>query len=201
MKKSLLFRGPYLICFVGNPGSGKGTQATRLSQILQIPLLVAGDAFRTESARDTPLGRTIRSRLEQGKEMTLEQWRAVIWQALRTLDATKGLLIDGVLRLPEQLPLVRSMAHQLGLMELVVIHLVVPVEQLIQRLLQRGRQDDQPQIIRQRLAWSVTATNELVDLVAKDHELITVDGTAPPHVVREGIVKELLSLRNPVFAQ
>src|ERR687885_197725 len=55
------------IILVGPPGAGKGTQAARLSRILGLPHVAAGDLLRAVRAQDTPLGLTARQYLEAGQ--------------------------------------------------------------------------------------------------------------------------------------
>ena len=83
------------IIFIGPPGSGKGTQATRLASRFGIPHISSGDLLRTHVARRTALGEAIRAALERGDLVPDAIILEVIGEALSATSAAAGYLLDG----------------------------------------------------------------------------------------------------------
>ncbi len=187
-------------CLVGFPGSGKGTQGALLSRLLDIPTVVAGDLFRAESKQPTPRGRRVARCLGNGDEVEMQDWRPVIGQALASLSGTakltRGLLLDGVLRFPKQLPALVMMLREIGQFELTIIYLDVPFQVSIDRLLRRKRSDDEKEQIFRRLEWSMQWIPQLLAEARANHPVLTIDGTKDPDDVHRMIAVELISARD-----
>jgi adenylate kinase len=90
------------IILVGPPGAGKGTQAARLSRILGLPHVAAGDLLRAVRAQDTPLGRTARQYMDAGQLVPDNLTIQIIEQRLAQPDAQDGVILDGFPRTVSQ---------------------------------------------------------------------------------------------------
>src|ERR671937_1691810 len=90
------------IIFVGPPGAGKGTQSARLSRILGLPHVAAGDLLRAVRAQDTPLGHTARQYMDAGQLVPDDVTIRIIEQRLAQPDAQDGLILDGFPRTVSQ---------------------------------------------------------------------------------------------------
>jgi adenylate kinase len=90
------------IILVGPPGAGKGTQAARLSRILGLPHVAAGDLLRAVRAQDTPLGHTARQYMDAGQLVPDDLTIQIIEQRLAQPDAQDGLILDGFPRTMSQ---------------------------------------------------------------------------------------------------
>ena len=90
------------IILVGPPGAGKGTQAARLSRILGLPHVAAGDLLRAVRAQDTPLGRTARQYMDAGQLVPDDVVIRIIEQRLAQPDAKDGVILDGFPRTVSQ---------------------------------------------------------------------------------------------------
>ena len=90
------------IIFVGPPGAGKGTQAARLSRILGLPHVAAGDLLRAVRAQDTPLGHTARQYMDAGQLVPDDLTIRIIEQRLAQSDAQDGVILDGFPRTVSQ---------------------------------------------------------------------------------------------------
>src|SRR5919197_1589126 len=90
------------LIFVGPPGAGKGTQAARLSRILGLPHVAAGDLLRAVRAQDTPLGHTARQYMDAGQLVPDDVTIRIIEQRLAQPDAQDGLILDGFPRTVSQ---------------------------------------------------------------------------------------------------
>lgn len=80
------------ITFLGPPGSGKGTQAERLSNEFKIPHIATGDILRNSIRKDTPIGKRVKSYLEKG---TLVPDDIILELLLAKLEELENFLLDG----------------------------------------------------------------------------------------------------------
>jgi adenylate kinase len=139
----------------GPPGSGKGTQATRVALRLGVPHVAAGDMLRSEVARDTPLGREAKPIMDAGGLVPDDLVVRMINGRLNQADASGGVLLDGFPRtVPQAVNLDTMLARRSENVEN-VISLEVPDEELQARILKRatieGRSDDTAEGLAQRL--------------------------------------------------
>ncbi len=140
------------ILFIGPPGSGKGTQAQRLSQTLGYKHLVMGDLLRQEIQSGSRLGEKVRPIVESGG-LVPDEW--VIELIGGQIRAGENYILDGFPRTLKQAEALQTLirAHQGQLCA--VVALEVPETELVTRLLRRremeGRTDDNEVTIRHRL--------------------------------------------------
>ena len=139
----------------GPPGSGKGTQATRVAVRLGVPHVAAGDMLRSEVARDTVLGREAKPIMDAGGLVPDELVVRMIDGRLNEPDASKGVLLDGFPRTVPQAITLDAMLEARRESVAEVISLEVPDEELKTRILKRatteGRTDDTVEGLAQRL--------------------------------------------------
>ena len=83
------------LVFLGPPGVGKGTYASRLAPVLGIPHISTGDLLREEVKAQTPLGKLIEERINKGILMRDEEITEVLKKRLARDDAQKGFILDG----------------------------------------------------------------------------------------------------------
>ena len=83
------------IVLLGPPGSGKGTQATRLAQRLAIPQLSTGDMLRAAVSAGSPIGRKAQAVMERGELVPDELLVAVVAERIFRPDAKNGSILDG----------------------------------------------------------------------------------------------------------
>jgi adenylate kinase len=139
----------------GPPGSGKGTQASRVAVRLRIPHIAAGDMLRDEVARDTALGREAKPIMDAGGLVPDDLVVRMIDARLNEPDATNGVLLDGFPRTVPQAIMLDAMLGRRREHVAEVISLEVPDDELRTRILKRatieGRSDDTVEGLAQRL--------------------------------------------------
>jgi adenylate kinase len=139
----------------GPPGSGKGTQASRVAVLLGIPHIAAGDMLRDEVAHDTALGHEAKPIMDAGGLVPDDLVVRMIESSLSQPDAGKGVLLDGFPRTVPQAITLDAMLARLNENVAEVISLEVPDDELKTRILKRatteGRSDDSVEGLARRL--------------------------------------------------
>jgi adenylate kinase len=164
------------IVFIGPPGAGKGTQAERLVRTYQLAHLSTGDMLRAARHAQTEVGRKADRYMSRGQLVPDEIILEIISERLQNPDCRRGYLLDGFPRTIAQAEaLDRMLAEQKTPLD-VVLELQVPEAELFRRLAGRGRSDDQPEVIRQRLEAYRQQTEPLLHYYAKARLLQSIDG-------------------------
>ena len=168
------------ILLVGPQGSGKSTQATLLAEHLSLPKITMGDIFRQISKEDSPEGQRIKQILDEGKLVDDVTTAGLVKKRVNQEDVQTGFVMDGYPRTIEQLKMFDPGFDK-------VVYLEVPEEEVIKRLLARGREDDTDELIRTRLNLYYQQTQPLLDYYKNSGKLITVDGIGDINKIQDGI--------------
>ncbi|MDO4587457.1 MAG: adenylate kinase [Planctomycetia bacterium] len=179
------------IVFVGPPGAGKGTQAEKIVAKYGLLHLSTGDMLRAARDAKTPIGLKAEEFMSTGRLVPDDVIIGIIVERLAQDDAKNGFLLDGFPRTIAQAEELDKMLKASGTPLDVVLELRVPEEELFQRLAGRGRADDQPEVIRQRLVAYREQTAPLVDYYTKSSLLKTIDGLGSVDAIFERIQTEL----------
>jgi adenylate kinase len=135
------------IVLFGAPGAGKGTQAALLADKHHLVHLSTGDIFRKEMAADTELGKLARERIDRGELVPDEIAIDIIRLQIESYPDAKGFVFDGFPRTVAQAEALDRLMAGKGMQITTMIALDVETEELISRLLKRGkdsgRADDQ----------------------------------------------------------
>jgi adenylate kinase len=138
------------LVLVGPPGAGKGTQAVRLAERLDVPHISTGDLFRANLAQQTPLGQEARRYMDAGDLVPDSVTVEMVRERLTHGDAEKGFILDGFPRTRSQAAALSDLLAERGEDLDAVVEFMVPEDELVQRLLGRGRTDDTEDVIRRR---------------------------------------------------
>ncbi|MDQ0632352.1 adenylate kinase [Arthrobacter pascens] len=186
---------------IGPPGSGKGTQAERISERLGVVAISTGDIFRANVKGETPLGVEAKTYMDNGDFVPDSVTNEMVRDRLSEEDVDAGFLLDGYPRTTAQVDyLDRILAG--GQQELdVVLQLTADDQELVTRLLSRskvtGRSDDNEAVIRHRLDLYHEQTEAVVAKYAERGILALVDGIGAVHDVTDRV---MTSLENPLRA-
>jgi len=164
------------IVFIGPPGAGKGTQAQKIVERYMIAHLSTGDMLRAARDAKTPLGLKADEYMSRGELVPDDIIIDLIRERLQSADCRRGYLLDGFPRTIAQAEALDAMLASQNTPLDVVLELQVPEEELFRRLAGRGRADDKPEVIRQRLVAYRTQTEPLLDYYRRKNLLRTVDG-------------------------
>ena len=161
------------LVLVGPPGAGKGTQAVRLAERLDVPHISTGDLFRANLAQQTPLGQEARRYMDAGDLVPDSVTVEMVRERLTHDDAGKGFILDGFPRTLSQAAALSDLLAERGEDLDAVVEFNVPEEELVQRLLGRGRTDDTEDVIRRRQQVYRQETAPLLEHYGD--RLVTVD--------------------------
>jgi len=149
------------LIFLGPPGAGKGTQASRLVARHGIPQLSTGDMLRAAVAAQTPVGQKAKAVMDAGGLVSDEIVVGIVADRIEEEDARKGFILDGFPRTLAQAEALDRMLEEKGLKLDAVLELEVDQTQLVNRIIKRAseakaagepvRKDDDPEIFKQRL--------------------------------------------------
>ncbi len=162
------------LLFIGPPGAGKGTQAERVAERLGIAHISTGDMFRAQVAAGTELGKRVEAIMKAGDYVPDEVTVAMLAERIAEPDAARGFILDGFPRTIGQVEALDSLLGSDGLDKVVVFD--VPEDELVRRLLARGRADDTEDTVRNRLAVYREQTEPLIDLYSRRGIVVHVDG-------------------------
>jgi adenylate kinase len=164
------------IVFIGPPGAGKGTQAQRLVERYALAHLSTGDMLRAARDAQTDVGKKADEYMSSGQLVPDEIIIEIISQRLEAPDCRKGYLLDGFPRTLAQAEALDELLARKNTPLHVVLELRVPEDELFRRLSGRGRADDSPEVIRQRLVAYRGQTEPLLEYYGSRSLLETIDG-------------------------
>jgi adenylate kinase len=155
------------VLLLGPQGSGKGTQAKRISEEYGVPHIATGDMLRATIEADTPLGRTLKPILDSGQLVSDDLMIQLIRNRLEEPDAAEGFVLDGFPRTWAQARALDAMLREIGRDLDIVFELQtsdgVSTERLLKRAREESRADDTPEVIAERLATYHRETEPLVE--------------------------------------
>ena len=184
---------------IGPPGSGKGTQAERISERLGVVAISTGDIFRANVKGGTPLGLEAKQYIDNGDFVPDSVTNKMVRDRLLQEDATSGFLLDGYPRTTCQVDELDDILGSGNQVLDVVLQLTADDEELVSRLLHRaketGRSDDNEAVIRHRLDLYHGQTEAVVAKYAERGILAQVDGLGGIDDVTNRVIR---SLEHPV---
>jgi adenylate kinase len=200
------------IVLLGPPGAGKGTQAKELVSKYGIVQLSTGDMLRAAVAAGTPIGLKAKDIMARGALVPDDVVVGIVSDRVDQPDARNGFILDGFPRtVPQAEALDRMLADKRQRLDAVVEIKVDPdilirrIETRIAETKARGealRADDNPEVLKQRLAAYGSQTAPLVDYYQGRGALRTVDGMASISDVGAAIGKALADAKfRPVPAR
>jgi len=126
--------GKTVMILFGPPGAGKGSQAPKIVETLDIPQLSTGDMLRAAVAAGSDVGKQAKDVMASGGLVSDELVVSIIRERIKDSDCTKGFILDGFPRTVEQAKMLDSMLDGSGDKVSCVLALEVPDEVLTERI-------------------------------------------------------------------
>ncbi len=168
------------IVIFGAPGSGKGTQSERIVEKYGLNHISTGDVLRAEIKNGTELGQTAKGYIDQGQLIPDELMIDILAGVLDGFTESKGVIFDGFPRTIAQAEALKKMLAERGQEVSLMVDLDVPEEELMSRLIRRGkdsgRADDNEETIRKRLTVYHTQTAPLIDWFKGENKYYHIEG-------------------------
>ena len=189
------------LIFLGPPGAGKGTQATRIVEKHGIPQLSTGDMLRAAVAAETPVGVKAKAVMDAGGLVSDEIVIGIVADRIEEPDAKKGFILDGFPRTLAQAQALDAMLASKHLELDTVLELKVDQTKLVDRIVKRAeeakakgepvRKDDDPEVFKVRLEAYNRDTAVVAPYYEKRGQLTAIDGMQPIDAVSTAIEKAL----------
>lgn len=155
------------------PGAGKGTQSDKMIEKYGFGHISTGDVLRNEIKNGTALGKTAKGYIDNGQLIPDELMVDILAHVYDSFGSNhKGVIFDGFPRTTPQAEALKKMLQERGHKIAAMIELAVPEEELMARLINRGkesgRSDDNEETIKKRLNVYHTQTAPLIDWYKKE---------------------------------
>ena len=180
------------IILFGAPGCGKGTQAALSKEKYNIIHISTGEVIRGEISRGTVLGKRMQSYIEAGQLAPDSIVIGMIRNYMQEHKDAAGNIFDGFPRTTAQAEAFDKILGEDGMEVSVMIYMDVPEEELVKRILLRGkdsgRADDASEdVIRNRIEVYRAQTEIVASHYAKQNKYVAVDGVGSLEEVFERI--------------
>ena len=189
------------LVLLGAPGSGKGTQAARLKEHLQVPHISTGDLLRAEVAAGSKLGLAAKEVMARGELVSDAILLGMLEDRFSRPDTANGFILDGYPRNLAQADALDGLLRRIGQPMDRAVQLDVAQELLVDRIAGRakaeGRTDDAPEAVRTRLQVYDSQTAPVIDFYRQHGQLTVVDGVGTLDEVFNRII-EAIAPSNPV---
>jgi len=176
------------IILFGPPGSGKGTQAKNICESLILPHLSTGDMLRHAVESGSDIGMKAKAIMESGGLVSDEIVLSIVKERMALKDCTNGFVLDGFPRTVNQARGLDTLLEDNQKIQY-VIRIKVDEEDIIKRLIDRGRSDDKPEIIKNRFKSYNSQTQPLIPFYEERGLLFNINGMQEIEKVYEDIKK------------
>ena len=178
----------YNLILFGPPGSGKGTQAAKITEKYNLHHISTGDLFRCELKNESELGKAVKEYLDKGELVPDEITIKMLNKKIRSFENPNGFLLDGFPRNKAQSKALDELFETLDTDVDMLLALEVGEEEIVKRILNRaktsGRSDDMNEdIIRSRYQIYKEFTQNVFGYYKNLGKAKTVDGIGEIEVV------------------
>lgn len=166
----------------GAPGSGKGTQSARLIDEFGLHHISTGEVLRDHIKRETELGKIAKQYIDEGQLIPDELMISILDDVLeKEAKGKKGVIFDGFPRTIPQAEALKELLRKRGTDLHAVVGLEVPEEELVDRMLNRGKEtgraDDNLETIKKRLNVYHNQTSPLRDYYNNEGKYLKINGS------------------------
>ena len=176
------------LVLVGPPGAGKGTQAEFISAHFSIPHISTGDIFRANLSAGTPLGLEAKGYMDKGDLVPDSLTTAMVKDRLEQNDVANGFLLDGYPRTTGQAQALDEILQEINAPLEGVLEMQADEDEIVARLLARGRSDDSEEVIRHRLKVYAEQTAPIIAYYKSSGILRSINGLGSvPEVTQRAI--------------
>jgi len=167
---------PLHLVIFGRQGAGKGTQSAMIVDEFGVVHVSTGDMLRAAIAAETDMGLAVKAILDRGDLVDDQTMIGLVEERLAQSDIVEnGVLLDGFPRTVEQAEALVALLGDDRAID-TAINVDVSIDEVTERMLARGRDDDTPEAIAQRLDLYQAQTVPVIEWLTERGTLVTVDG-------------------------
>jgi adenylate kinase len=182
---------------IGAPGAGKGTQAVRITEHFGITHISSGDLLRKHMSEGTAIGRAVEEYVRRGDLVPDALIMDMLRKPVVAAKEAGGYVLDGFPRTVEQAKAAYETARELGVSVQIAVFLDVPRDELVRRLLARGRgAEDTEEVITHRLEVFEKHTRPMLEYYGDREELVWINGAQTPDEVTDTLLTEVEAVRD-----
>ena len=186
------------IVIFGAPGSGKGTHSDLMKKKYNLTHISTGDVLRREIKEETDLGKIAKEYIDKGQLIPDELVSDILDQELETIKDSNGVIFDGFPRTIPQVEALEKILNKRGMDVSVLLDLQVEEEELVKRLLERGRvsgrSDDNEETIQSRLKVYHSQTAPLAEHYKNKGKHVAIKGNGTIEEIFSRIVEAIEQL-------
>ena len=165
------------VVVLGRQGAGKGTQCAKLVDEYGVVHVSTGDMLRSAVAAGTELGQQADAIMKAGDLVPDDVMIGIVGERLAQDDIMEnGVLLDGFPRTPIQADALRAIFEEQGVELNAALNIDVPLDEVKERMMARGREDDTEESITRRLELYEEQTAPLIEWFAARDLLMVVNG-------------------------
>lgn len=176
---------------IGAPGSGKGTHSEAIKNRYGVAHISTGEMLRENVKKGSELGKKANEYMKKGELVPDEIIIGMVANRIKEDDCLNGFLLDGFPRTVEQANAIDKLLEDNKTSVSAVINLIVGENELIRRLIKRGRADDNEETIKNRLGVFNYQTYPVIEHYKKAGKLLDIEGEGDVETIEAAIMKNL----------
>lgn len=181
----------YKLIIFGPPGVGKGTQAAQIASKLGLFHLSTGEYLRKAVEEKTQLGVRAKEIIDRGELVPDEIMIGIVKEALQGNITPDGFILDGFPRTIKQAEELETIFEELEHKDITILSLNADNDEIVRRLLKRGRSDDTEETIKNRLDVYEKTTEPVLSFYNGKHKIITINGLGGIDEIYDRIISNL----------
>lgn len=179
------------IIIFGPPGVGKGTQAALIAEKLNLKHFSTGDILRKAVQDQTELGTKAKEIMDKGELVPDDIMIGIVRDALAGVREGNGFILDGFPRTLKQAQSLDEIFDELNFKDVKILYLTADDNEIVSRLLKRGRSDDTEETILYRLKVYNDATSPVIEHYKDKRPIVNMNGVGEVDEINSKVIEAI----------